>query len=86
MRILDESNQYLLHQKLEEVVQQFPSLKLIVMDTFCEHIRGSDQGFTERRKTIATMVMAFQRVAAKNGISVVLVNNMKTGKREFIQH
>ena len=32
------------------------------------------------------MLMAFQRVAAKNGIAIVLVNNMKTGKREFIHH
>ena len=56
------------------------------MDTFCEHIRGGDLGFAERKKTIAAMLMTFQKVAVKKGIAIALVNNMKTGKREYIHH
>lgn len=84
IRILDESYQYLLRDKLEEVVQSLPKLKLIVMDTFCEHLRGSDHSFNERRRLIAQMVMSFQRIASRYNICIVLTNCMKTGKREFI--
>ena len=53
IRILDESYQALLKEKLEQVVETLPNLKLIVMDTFCEHLRGQDIAFNERRRLIA---------------------------------
>lgn len=53
IRILDECYQLLLKDKIEQVVQTLPNLKLIVMDTFCEHLRGSDHAFNERRRQIA---------------------------------
>jgi RecA/RadA recombinase len=69
---------------LEEVVQKFKNLKLVVMDTFAEHLRGSENNYSERRRMVSMILMNFQRIAAKYGIAFVLVNNMKTGKREFI--
>lgn len=57
VRILDESEQILLHQMLEQVVQKFPQLKLLILDTFCEHLRSSEQGYGERKRTIALMLL-----------------------------
>ena len=53
IRILDESYQILLREKLEQVVQTLPNLKLIVMDTFCEHLRGTDNTYAEKKRVIA---------------------------------
>lgn len=50
IRILDDCYQHLLKDKLEQVVIARPNLKLIVMDTFCEHLRGGDHAFNERRR------------------------------------
>jgi len=38
---------------LEQVVGKFPSLKLIVLDTFCEHLRINEHGFAERKRTVS---------------------------------
>ena len=84
IRILDESYQNLLRDKLEQVVEKIPNLKLIVMDTFSEHLRGSEHGFNERRRAISHLVMTLQRIAARHSLCIVLTNSMKTGKREFI--
>ena len=65
-------------------MQKFPKLKLIVMDTFAEHLRGSENNYSDRRKTVSMMLMNFQRIAAKYGLTFVIVNNMKTGRREFV--
>jgi hypothetical protein len=53
VRILDDSEQNLLHDMLEQVVGKFPSLKLIVLDTFCEHLRINEHGFAERKRTVS---------------------------------
>jgi hypothetical protein len=71
----------LLHQMLEKVIERFPQLKLIIMDTFCEHLRGGDVSFAERKRTVALSLMGFQQIAAKYNLAVVIVNNMKAGKR-----
>lgn len=86
VRILDDNNLYLLHQKLDEVLERLPNCRIVVMDTFCEHLKGSDHGFNERRRLISTMIMCFQRIAARHNVSFVLLNQMRTGKREFIQY
>ena len=83
VRILDESEQYLLHQMLEKVVLKFPQLRLIVMDTFCEHLRGSDMNYGDRKRAVAQILMGLQKVAMKHNIAVVVLNNMKTGRRDF---
>jgi len=84
MRILDDSEQQLLHQMLDKIVAKIPHLKLIVIDTFAEHFRATDVGYNDRKKMIATSLMGLQDCAAKNGISIVLINNMKTGRRDFV--
>jgi RecA/RadA recombinase len=71
-----------LHQMLEKVIERFPNLKLIVMDTFCEHFRSSEFTFSERKRTVALSLMTMQKIAAKYGVAIVFVNNMKSGKRE----
>lgn len=80
MRILDDSEQLLLHQMLEKVIERFPQLKLIVMDTFCEHLRSNELSFAEKKRTISLSLMGLQRVASKYNIAVVVVNNMRPGK------
>ena len=50
IRILDESYQSLFREKLEQIVQMKPAIKLVVMDTFCEHLRSSELGYNERRR------------------------------------
>ena len=83
VRLLDEAEQNLFHEMLEQVVLKFPQLKLIVLDTFCEHLRTSEHGFAERKRTVANWLVGLQKVACKFGIAVVVVNNMKTGRREM---
>lgn len=53
MRILDDSEQQLFHEMLEKVIQKMPNLKLIVLDTFAEHFRATDMGYSDRKKMIA---------------------------------
>ena len=81
MRILDDAEQLLLHQMLEKVIERFPQLKLIVLDTFCEHLRSNELSFAEKKRTISLSLMGLQRVAAKYGIAVVVVNNMRPGRK-----
>lgn len=50
IRILDDCYQSLLKDKLEQVVQALPNLKLIVMDTISEHLKGSEQGYDKKRQ------------------------------------
>ena len=57
VRILDESNQYLLHSMLEKIVEKFPKLKFIAIDTFCEHLRNPDHSYGERKRSVATFLM-----------------------------
>lgn len=60
MRILDDSEQVLLHQMLEKIIVKIPSLKLIIIDTFAEHFRATDVGYNDRKKMIATSLMNLQ--------------------------
>ena len=69
---------------LNKVCQRLPSLKFICIDTFCEHLRGSDIGFGERRRIVSQMLMGLLQVARTHQIAIVIVNNMRPGKREFI--
>lgn len=84
MRILDDSEQQLLHTMLEKVVLQIPNLRFIAIDTFAEHMRATDVGYNDRKKMIASALMGLQQVATKHNIAIVLVNNMKTGRRDFV--
>lgn len=54
MRILDDSEQQLLHQMLEKIVLKIKNLKLIVLDTFAEHFRATDMGYNDRKKMISS--------------------------------
>jgi RecA/RadA recombinase len=60
------------------------NLKLIIIDTFAEHFRATDVGYNDRKKMIATALMSLQTLATKYGICVVLINNMKTGRRDYV--
>ena len=83
--MLDEAEVYLLSQKLEQIVQKIPGLKFLCIDTFSEHLRGGNEMVhNDRRKLISEMLMSLNKVAHKYGICVVVVNNMKNGKREYI--
>ena len=53
MRILDEAEQSLFHEMLEQVVMKFPHLRLIVVDTFCEHLKLNEHGFAERKRIVS---------------------------------
>ena len=57
LRILDESEQQLLHQMIDSIIKKLPNLKLIVLDTFSEHFRATDVGYNERKKMITTALM-----------------------------
>jgi len=85
MRVLDDSEQQLLHQMLEKIVQKIKNLKLIVIDTFAEHLRATDGSYGDRRKLIASSLTGLQDIANKYGICVVIVNNMKTGRKDAVQ-
>lgn len=66
---------------LEKVIERFPQLKLIVLDTFCEHLRSNELSFAEKKRTVSLSLMGLQRIAAKFGICVVVVNNMRPGRK-----
>mmetsp|Transcript_2206 Transcript_2206/g.1542 ORF Transcript_2206/g.1542 Transcript_2206/m.1542 type:complete len:146 (-) Transcript_2206:197-634(-) len=83
VRILDDAEQNLLHTMFEKVIQKLPNLKLICIDTFAEHFRQTDSSYADRKRAIATSLMGLQRIAHKHQICVVLINNMKTGKKDF---
>lgn len=85
MRVLDDSEQQLLHQMLEKIVLKIKNLKLIVIDTFAEHFRATDVGYNDRKKMIASALTGLQAIAHKYGICVVLINNMKTGRKDAVQ-
>jgi RecA/RadA recombinase len=69
---------------LEKVVLKLPELKLICIDTFSEHMRGNEMGFGDRKRMVSDLLMGLGRIANKFGICVVVVNNMRPGKREHI--
>jgi len=69
---------------LEKIIQKISNLKLIIIDTFAEHFRATDVGYNDRKKMIATALMSLQTLAQKYGICVVLINNMKTGRRDYV--
>lgn len=57
MRILDDSEQQLLHQMLDKIIVKIQKLRLIVIDTFAEHFRATDVGYNDRKKMIANALM-----------------------------
>ena len=69
---------------LEKVCSTLNGLRFICIDTFSEHLRGSEIGFGERKRLVSQVLMGLLKVATKFGICVVIVNNMRPGKREFI--
>jgi len=69
---------------LDKIVAKIPHLKLIVIDTFAEHFRATDVGYNDRKKMIANSLMGLQECAQQHGISIILINNMKTGRRDFV--
>ena len=84
VRLLDEAELHLLSQMLEKVCATITGLKFICIDTFSEHLRGSEMGCGERKRLVSQILMGLLKVAAKFGICVVIVNNMRPGKREYI--
>ena len=46
-------------------------------------MRINEHGFAERKRTVSEWLVGLQKVAAKFGIAIVVVNNMKTGRREL---
>ena len=69
---------------LEKIILKISNLKLIIIDTFAEHYRATDVGYNDRKKMIATALMSLQTLAQKYGVCVVLINNMKTGRRDYV--
>jgi hypothetical protein len=41
-------------------------------------------GYNDRKKMIANALMGLQMIANKYKICVVIVNNMKTGRKDFV--
>ena len=39
--------------------------------------------YNERKSMISKMLMGLNRVAHKYGVCIVVINNMKSGKREY---
>ena len=69
---------------LEKIIMKMSNIKLIMIDTFAEHFRATDVGYNDRKKMIADALTSLQRLAYKYKICVVLVNNMKTGRKDFV--
>lgn len=63
---------------------KIPNLRLIVIDTFSEHFRATDMSYADRKKMIASALSGLQQVAEKHKLSIVLINNMKTGRRDAV--
>jgi hypothetical protein len=42
---------------LDKIVAKIPNLKLVILDTFAEHFRATDVGYSERKKLISTALM-----------------------------
>ena len=70
---------------LGQLVVKIPNLKLIVIDTFSEHFRATDMSYADRKKMIASALSGLQQIADKHKLCVVLINNMKTGRRDAVQ-
>jgi len=69
---------------LEKIVMKIKNLKLIIIDTFAEHFRATDVGYNDRKRMIADSLTGLQRIAYKYGICVIIINNMKTGRKDFV--
>lgn len=50
---------------LEQVCQKIAGLKFICIDTFCEHLRGSEIGYGERKRIVSAMLMGLLKIASK---------------------
>ena len=57
IRILDDTEQQLLHSMLDKIIIKIPNLKVIIIDTFAEHFRATENGYNDRRKMIANALM-----------------------------
>mmetsp|Transcript_24745 Transcript_24745/g.38527 ORF Transcript_24745/g.38527 Transcript_24745/m.38527 type:complete len:131 (-) Transcript_24745:242-634(-) len=84
VRVLDEADQQVLHSMLDSIVARIPNLRLVVLDTFSEHFRSTDMGYNDRKKLIADALVGLQKIAYQRGISIILINNMKTGRRDYV--
>ena len=42
---------------LDKIIVKIPNLRLIVIDTFAEHLRATDVGYNDRKKMIANSLM-----------------------------
>jgi RecA/RadA recombinase len=85
VRILDEAQQQYFHNQLEDRLQQFPRIRLVIFDTFNEHFRLPELGYGERKRILSQALMGLLEMAQKYQLCVVLVNNMKNSKKEFLQ-
>lgn len=55
-----------------------------MFDTFSEHFRLPDLNYNERKRIISQALMGLLTCAAKHGLSVVIVNQMKNRKKDFL--
>jgi len=39
---------------LDKIIVKIPNLRLIIIDTFAEHFRATDVGYSDRKKMIAS--------------------------------
>jgi len=85
-RLLDENQQTIFHNRLEQDLKTvFTKTRLVVIDTFSEHMRLSEVGYQERKKQITQTLMKFLELGQKYQVCFVLVNNMKSAKKDFLQ-
>ncbi len=63
VRILDEAQQQYFHNQLEDRLQQFPRIRLIIFDTFSEHFRLSELGYGERKRLLSQALMGLLEMA-----------------------
>ena len=84
VRILDEGMQQCFITQLEDRLEQMPKVKLIIFDTFAEHFRLTDLGYNERKRLISTVLMTLMDLAQRHQLAIILVNNMKLSKKDFL--
>ncbi len=59
-------------------------MKLVVFDSFAAHLRATDMNYNERKRQISYNLMNMGRLADKYQVQIVLVNQMKSGKKDFM--
>jgi len=80
MRAHDHVEQLAAVAALPDILRQHPRVKLVVLDSVAFHFRhgASSTDFGKRTRLLASMAQKLNEIAHKNGVAVVLMNQMTT--------